>query len=130
MTFKDPYSELYEALFVTLEQTGYETYGHLPDDDASYPFVFLGEQWSKDRQTKTRTLGSTNIMIHVYDHDDKRRELNQVLADVRKIVHELHQTKNFNWLVTESSTEVIYENTTNFVTSLAHGVLDITLEFE
>ena len=51
MTFKDPYSELYEALFVTLEQTGYETYGHLPDDDASYPFVFLGEQWSKDRQT-------------------------------------------------------------------------------
>ena len=69
-------------------------------------------------------------MIHVYDHDDKRRELNQVLADVRKIVHELHQTKNFNWLVTESSTEVIYENTTNFGMSLAHGVLDITLEFE
>ena len=35
MTFKDPYSELYEVLFVTLEKAGYETYAHLPDDEAS-----------------------------------------------------------------------------------------------
>lgn len=130
MEFNDPYNELYEGIFNKLVQAEYETYDHLPGDSASYPFIFLGEQFSEDQQTKTRTLGSTNLIVHVYDHDDKRRQLNKMIANIRKIIHEMDKTEHFSWGVTSSSTQVIYENTTNFGNKLAHGVLDVTLKFE
>lgn len=130
MEFIDPYTELYEGVFTAIERTGYETYDYLPNYDAAYPFVFLGEQTSKDKHTKTRTLGTTSIIIHVFDHDDKRREMNRLLATIRKIVHDIRKTEHFSWSVTSSDTYVLYENTTNFGNKLAHGILNLTLEFE
>ena len=49
----DPYIEIYEHVFKLSEALGYSTFDYIPAETASYPFVFVGEQFSEDYRTKT-----------------------------------------------------------------------------
>lgn len=126
----NPYTELYNKIFKLSESLGYETYDHLPDDDASYPFVFIGEQFSTDQLTKTRTMGETNLIIHVYHYDRKRRETDTILGNLKKAIYELGQTENFKWEAVASTNQTFYESTQEGGNNLSHAILDITLQFK
>ncbi|MGM0217646.1 tail completion protein gp17 [Enterococcus sp. AZ126] len=126
----NPYIEIYDGIFKASEKLGFETYDYLPDDEASYPYVFIGEQFSNDQQTKTRTLGKTNLIIHVFGYDHKRREADRMLGELKKAIYETRSTEHFSWQAIASDTQTFYENTSGGGTNLVHCVLDITLQFQ
>lgn len=126
----NPYIELYDEVFKLSEVLGFETYDHLPGDAASYPFVFLGEQFSDDKITKTRTMGKTNLIIHVFHHDYRRRTADKMLWKLKKGIYEMKSTEHFSWEVVASDTVTQYEESVAGGNKLAHVILDITLEFQ
>lgn len=126
----NPYIELYDSIFKLSEELGFETYDHLPTDAASYPFVFLGEQFSDDKITKTRTMGKSNLIIHVFHHDYRRRAADKLLWELKKAIYEMKTTENFSWEVISSDTVTQYEQSAAGGNKLAHVILDITLEFQ
>lgn len=125
-----PYIELFSKVFDLSKQLGYETYDYIPGDSANYPFVFIGEQFSQDKMTKTRTLGETNLIIHVFHFDKERREADQMLATLKQAIAEMKTTEHFFWVTVASTTETMYETTTRGGDNLVHAVLDITLQFQ
>lgn len=123
----NPYSELRDCCFEIVKKIGCEVYEYLPSN-ASYPFVFVGEQFNTDKQMKLRTIGQSNIILHVYHYHDKRKEAEQMLFQLNQSLHELDKTEHFSWLVNASSTQTYFDGEATG-TALVHCVLDITLNF-
>lgn len=123
----NPYTELRDFCLSVAKELGYEAYEYIPSK-ATYPFIFVGEQFNQDRQTKLRTLGQSNIILHVYHHHDERKEAEEILAQLNKALHELDQTEHFSWGVFSSQSQTFFDGEVKG-TALVHCVLDITLNF-
>lgn len=126
----NPYNEIYRHLFGVSEALGYETYDYLPDSEASYPFVFLGEQFSKDVQTKTKLRGNTNIIIHIFSYERRRKDVEMMMDTLNRAIYGIGYTTNFYWIVNgaKNAQHIFHENQDGG-SPLVHGVLDVTLEF-
>lgn len=123
----DPYIEIYEHVFKLSEALGYSTFDYIPDETASYPFVFVGEQFSEDYRTKTLMRGETNLIIHVYSHERQRRTINTMMAFLNQAINNINYTDHFKWEVINNKIHSMYENDKS--NPLVHGIFDITLNF-
>lgn len=123
----NPYSELRDTCLLLAEKLGYKAYEYLPSM-ASYPFVFVGEQFNTDKQMKLRTIGQSNIILHVYHYHNERKEAEEMLFQLNKALHELDRSEHFSWLVNSSATQTFFDGEVKG-TATVHCVLDITLNF-
>lgn len=104
-----------------------KTFDYLPPESVGYPFIFVGEDFSFDRETKSTILGTYTKKVHVYHTRDKRGDLYRLINDIKYSIRQLNNTKNFYMSVKGINDRVIVDNTTAI--PLLHGIIEITINF-
>lgn len=103
---------------------GYDTYDYLPDSQADYPFVFIGESFKQDiRRHKDYLNGQTQVTVHVWHNDWKQRgTVMQMMTNIEQAVRE-----KYHMNVQGVDTQVLTDNSTG--SNLLHGVLEINIKY-
>jgi hypothetical protein len=123
----NPYNEIFQTVIELSKKKGYDTFDYLPDENHSYPFVFVGNQQNTDIQTKDRTLGTTHIQIDVYAEFNYRSEVLTIMDDLQATVIDCQRTENFKYQVTNANQQMIADQSTDI--PLWHGVLELDIQY-
>jgi hypothetical protein len=123
----NPYNEIFQTVIKLSRKKGYDTFDYLPDENQSYPFVFVGNQQNTDIQTKDRTLGTTHIQIDVYAEFNYRSEVLTIMDDLQATVIDCQRTENFKYQVTNANQQMIADQSTDI--PLWHGVLELDIQY-
>lgn len=118
---------VFTQLKIDIEAKGYDTYdGDLPPKDASYPFVYLGNNTQRDNSTKAGNIGEVTQMIHVWHNDVKKRgTVSAMLADIKDVCRELE--RKYPVILSGMTQDILPDNTTK--QPLLHGVLTVNFKF-
>ena len=81
----DPQQELFTILKIELEKLGYDVYdGYLPDNETTYPFVYLADSQLTDDINKTAVFGNVYQTIHVWHNNPKQRgTVSKILLNIK-----------------------------------------------
>ncbi len=123
----NPYNEIFQTVIELSRKKGYDTFDYLPDENQSYPFVFVGNQQNTDIPTKGRTLGTTHIQVDVYVEFNYRSEVMNIMDNLQAAVIDCQRTDNFKYQVTDTSQQMIADQSTDI--PLWHGVLELDIQY-
>ncbi|GAP04944.1 DUF3168 domain-containing protein [Fructobacillus tropaeoli] len=123
----NPYNEIFQTVIKLSKKKGYDTFDYLPDENQSYPFVFVGNQQNTDIPTKGRTLGTTHIQVDVYAEFNHRSEVLNIMDDLQATVINYQHTDNFKYQVTNTNQQMIADQSTDI--PLWHGVLELDIQY-
>ena len=123
----NPYNEIFQTVIELSKKKGYDTFDYLPDENQSYPFVFVGNQQNTDIPTKGRTLGTTHIQVDVYAEFNHRSEVLNIMDDLQATVINCQKTDNFKYQVTNTNQQMIADQSTYI--PLWHGVLELDIQY-
>lgn len=125
----DPQQELFTTLKLDIEALGYDVYdGFLPPDGTPYPFVYLGNSQSMDKEYKGAVGGTVYQTIHVWHSSpDKRGTVSEMLLKIKNICRRLTKTDHFSVAVSSMEQNMLIDKTTK--TPLLHGVLTVGFRF-
>lgn len=123
----NPYNEIFQTVIKLSRKKGYDTFDYLPDENQSYPFVFVGNQQNTDIPTKGRTLGTTHIQIDVYAEFNHRSEVLDIMDTLQVTVIDYQRTDNFQYQVTNANQQMIADQSTDI--PLWHGVLELDIQY-
>ena len=120
-----PNHDLFRKIFA-ISDARVDTYDYLPDADASYPFVYVGENNGSDTPNND-LIGTARQTVHIYGIRKNRSKIDNVSAYLENTVKYFKEgyEYNFNHLTTDK--QVIADNTD--VQPLLHVVLDITFSY-
>lgn len=125
---KSPQQQIFDACFSVSDiKLGYDTYTFLPAKGTDYPFVYIGEQFSDDRETKSVIFGNVVQTIHIYDTYRNRRTVTDMINAIKKELRKLKHTETFYVKIKKMSSRVIPENST--AENLLHGVIEVEFQF-
>lgn len=127
VTINSPQDEIYREVFRSSHSLGYKTYDFLPAKDASYPFVYIGEQWDADVATKSVIYGIVTQRIHIYHDYKKRGDLAVMLSKIKQELRKLNKTKSFYLSVVRINSQMLPDNST--AQSLLHGIIEVEIKF-
>lgn len=123
----NPYEEIRETLIACSKRLGYATFDYLPDAEQGYPFVMVGDQINTDTFTKTRTLGQTDITVHVFAEWNFRKDVVQAMEDILAPFHNAGHTQHFYFSIISETETVQAENTDNL--QIWHGRLELVINY-
>lgn len=125
----DPQQELFTILKIELEKLGYDVYdGYLPDNETTYPFVYLADSQLTDDINKTAVFGNVYQTIHVWHNNPKQRgTVSKILLNIKKTARRIDHTDNFSWSLLNVDQRLLSDDTTD--TPLMHGVLELEFKF-
>ena len=124
---KSPQQQIYDAIFKACLQLGYRTFDYLPADDVAYPFVYVGEQSDQDRDLKDIVIGNVQQTIHIYHHHRGRRELTDMMDNIKAEIRKLRHTETFFIRSANITAQTIPDNSS--ATPLLHGIIDTNIRF-
>lgn len=132
---KTPQQLLFDDIFKRSMHLGYDTYDYLPAASASYPFVFVGEQFNTDLRTKRFLYGSINQTVHVYavqrngqqSHGMGRAEFTTMLESIKTEMRSIRRLERFRVRVDSVTDQVMID--TSSPTTLYHGVIEAEYTF-
>lgn len=124
---KSPQQQVFDAIFRASLNLGYATYDHLPADGAAYPFVYIGEQFDQDRNTKTVVFGNVEQTVHIYGRHYDRRTVTDMMDALKVEIRKMRQTENFDVRSRSVTARTLHENTGS--APLIHGVVEATITF-
>lgn len=103
---------------------GYDVYDYMPDSRASYPFVFIGEQFQQDnRKQKDYLNGRTQVTVHVWHNDPyKRGSFVRMMDNIETKVRRHYKADLAN-----VTSQKLNDNSTS--QDLLHGVLEFDINF-
>ena len=125
---KSPQQQIFDAVFAASLELGYPTYDYLPANEASYPFVFVGEQFDNDIETKGPIYGHVTQTIHVFHNYRRRRELTTMMNNLKTACRKLKRTENFYIACKNISTRTLVDETTRSQ-PLLHGIIEVEFSF-
>lgn len=125
----DAQQELFTELLTQLKGLGYDVYDtFLPDEGASYPFIYLADSQQTDDANKTAVFGNVYQTIHVWHNNPKQRgTVSQMLSSIRAVCYGIKNTANYGWMVQSVDQRILADTTTN--TPLLHGLLEVEFRF-
>ena len=120
-----PNHDLFRKLFA-LSDLRVDTYDYLPNADAQYPFVYVGENNGSDTPNND-LIGTARQTVHIYGIRADRAKIDNISAYLENVLKRFKEgyEYNFNHLTTDK--QVIADNTD--VQPLLHVVLDITFSY-
>lgn len=124
---KSPQQSIYDAVFATSLNLGYSTYPYLPAKDVAYPFVFVGEQFDQDLETKTSVYGLVTQTIHIYHTYRERRELTDMMNALKREIRKLKRAENYRVAVRNINAQTMIDNSTG--EPLLHGIIEVEFRF-
>lgn len=127
LDIKSPQLEVFNELLTLSRGLGYKSYDYLPDSSAVLPFVYVGEQFSSDIANKSTIHGNIQHTIHVYGNHRQRKQVMEIVGNLRYKMRELTQTQNFNLTVINMNDQTLIDNSNP--TTLIHGMLEVEFSF-
>lgn len=124
---KSPQQSIYDALFQVSLSLGYRTYPFLPAKDASYPFVYVGEQFDNDHATKSVIYGDVVTRLHIYHDYRKRSELTGMMDNLKREIRKLKRADGYAVTIKGVTAQTLLDTSTP--DSLYHGIVEVNITF-
>lgn len=115
--------ELYDTIYFNLEQK-YVVYETLPDENASYPFVVLGEIQKINSNWKTALGTQITLTIDVWGDSESRFSVDAIMNDIESVGRVITKHYTFVKRVADSDSQLLHDNSTE--KDLLHGVITLT----
>lgn len=126
-TILSPQQQIFNEVYRVCLALGYSTYDYLPAKEASYPFVFIGEQFDQDRANKSTVTGNVQQTIHIY-HDYRRRgDVTSMMNAIKRELRKLKHTRNFYINVRNINSQILPDNSA--AQALLHGIVEVDFHF-
>ena len=103
-----------------------DTYDYLPNADAQYPFVYIGEYNGSDTPNND-LYGSVRQTVHIYGTRKNRSKIDNISAYLENTVKHFKEGYEYNFNHRTTEKQVIADNTD--VQPLLHIVLDFTFNY-
>jgi len=119
-----PEQIVFTELYRISTDLGFDTYDYLPDSTAQYPFVHIGEQFvQSSRSNKTRVFPSTQITLHVWHNDRRKRgTVSTMLEAVEKELWQSRSMRHLDVQLNNVNKQILTDNST--ASYLLHGTLE------
>lgn len=118
------YLELSQEIEGISQALGYRTFDYLPTSQTPYPFVFIGELFTEDLMTATKVMGKANLIIHLFHYAEEMKSAKEMAFKLSQRIHEQLD----NWQVTGQKGTFMFETDLPNDSTIAHIIIDITLE--
>lgn len=120
-----PNHDLFRKIFA-ISDARFDTYDYLPNADASYPFVYVGENNGSDTPNND-LIGTARQTVHIYGIRAHRAEIDNISAYLESVLKHLKEGYEYNFNHRTTEKQVIADNTD--VQPLLHIVLDLTFNY-
>nr|DAI36568.1 MAG TPA: hypothetical protein [Caudoviricetes sp.] len=120
-----PNHDLFRKIFA-ISNARVNTYDYLPDAEASYPFVYVGENNGSDTPNND-LIGTARQTVHIYGIRAQRAKIDNISAYLESVLKHLKEGYEYNFNHRTTEKQVIADNTD--VQPLLHIVLDFTFNY-
>lgn len=124
---KSPQQAIYDALFEVSLSLKYRTFPFLPAKEASYPFVYVGEQYDTDKNTKSMIYGDVVTRLHIYHDYRKRSELTDMMDNLKSEIRKMKRAEGFALRIKRINSQTLLDTSTG--DSLYHGIVEVEITF-
>lgn len=121
-----PDQELFDCIYQHSEDMGFNTYDHLPlrTENASYPFVEVGDVQQINIANKTAIGAQLNITLNVWGGAEDRFVVSQISEQLSEMANGVLLTDHFRFVGHPSRTDKqILTDTSVPDTVLKHGIV-------
>lgn len=103
-------------------------YDFPPSEDADYPFIYIGEQFSQDKSNKSTVVGTVQQSFHLYHNNIKKRgTAEKVIVDLKSKLRGVNKTPHFYIDVKNLNSHTILDYSTKV--PLLHIVVEVEFKF-
>lgn len=131
VAYRSPQQQLFDEIFLISEELekeiGFKTYDYLPEHNYNLPFVFIGEQFNQDRETKTNVFGSVQQTINIYGKQTQRRLVAEIAGKLNHDIRKIKNTDNFYISVDNITGQTFFDNSSN--TTFSRHIMEIDFTF-
>ena len=120
-----PNHDLFRKIFA-ISDARVDTYDYLPEADAKYPFVYVGENNGSDTPNND-LIGTARQTVHVYGIRADRAKIDNISAYLESVLKHLKDGYEYNFNHRNTEKQVIADNTD--IQPLLHIVLDLTFNY-
>lgn len=120
-----PNHDLFRKIFA-ISDARVDTYDYLPEADAKYPFVYVGENNGSDTPNND-LIGTARQTVHIYGIRADRAKIDNISAYLESVLKHLKEGYEYNFNHRNTEKQVIADNTD--VQPLLHIVLDFTFNY-
>lgn len=120
-----PNHDLFRKIFA-ISDARVDTYDYLPDADAKYPFVYVGENNGSDTPNND-LIGTARQTVHIYGIRADRAKIDNISAYLESVLKHLKDGYEYNFNHRNTEKQVIADNTD--VQPLLHVVLDFNFNY-
>lgn len=120
-----PNHDLFRKIFA-ISDARVDTYDYLPEADAKYPFVYVGENNGSDTPNND-LIGTARQTVHIYGIRAQRAKIDNISAYLESVLKHLKDGYEYNFNHRNTEKQVIADNTD--VQPLLHIVLDFTFNY-
>ena len=121
-----PQEEIFGSIFSICSKLK-QTYNYLPGIEAKTPFIYVGEQFSRDQANKMAVFGSVDQTIHFYNDRRNRGDLTRLMGQVVRELRSLKRTKSYSLTILSLDQQVLYDNVG--ASKLLHGIIEVRMHF-
>lgn len=121
-----PDQELFDCIYQHSKDMGFNTYDHLPlrTENASYPFVEVGDVQQINIANKTAIGAQLNITLNVWGGAEDRFVVSQISEQLSELANGVLLTDHFRFVGRQSKTDKqILTDTSVENTVLKHGIV-------
>lgn len=126
-----PQTELFNYFYSYCDDSGMNTYDHLPteSENAPYPFVLIGNNQLVPDGTKYALNGTISQTIDIWNLADDRATTSKILEDIYHQALICTHTQSYNLAFNKKRSETQMVTDTNVQgVSLLHGILDLKFD--
>lgn len=118
---------IHDLLYGASLQLGYATYNYLPGNEASYPFVFIGEVFEQSRRTKSNIFGDYQVTINIYASDPKRdrKTVTDMRENLKRAFYQIKGANGYQIIPKRHNGRVFNDNSTG--TTFVRGFLELEM---
>lgn len=120
-----PSNAIFRKLYALSMAHG-DTYDYVPDANAKYPFIFVGEAFNTDT-SNSELVGTVSQTIHLYGTRTQRNALDTMAMRIHDDATKVREAFNYKARLTAYNDRVVNDNTT--ATPLLHYVLELEYQY-
>ncbi|WP_429971281.1 hypothetical protein ACQW5G_01170 [Fructilactobacillus sp. Tb1] len=128
MVYKAPEQALFDALFKESMALQYPTYDHLPlgTEQATYPFVNIGEVQFVPMVTVDSIQGSLSLTVHIWGDGKQRKRVSDMMNTLFLYAVNLENVGDYRvQFHYQASTTRLLDDTSVPNSILKHGILEL-----
>ena len=120
-----PTHSIFRAIYGIANKIG-DTYDYLPNAQAKYPFIYIGEQSNTDN-SRSDLIGNINQTIHIYGLRTERKRIMELETKLHDALIKMREAYGYHVSMTDYTTQLLNDNTD--VQPLLHVVVDVNFMY-